>query len=192
MSDLQLAHRLHGRLVSQGVAYDIHDPRFEPEEADETGCILDWRPGKIVYKSVANGSRVPLFLKFFKRCSERRTCAVCTRSKIEIQYQSVEYWQETCKGFEGDWMWEILVFPTSKTLQCSHDFDICSQCISGHISSLLETGGPSSCDRLTCPQCNRNFSYDEVKRMADAPTQEKYVNEVFALPHHIQLTVSQI
>ena len=97
MSDLQLAHRLHERLVSQGVAYDIHDPRFEPEEADETGCILDWRPGKIVYKSVANGSRVPLFLKFFKRCSERRTCAVCTRSKIEIQYQSVEYWRRLAK-----------------------------------------------------------------------------------------------
>jgi hypothetical protein len=39
---------------------------------------------------------------------------------------------------------------------------------------MLEREGPGGCERLSCPQCNRRLSHQEITRLTDTKTVEKY------------------
>ena len=172
---LELSARLHARLVDRQIAYSLFDPKFDPSTPDpETGRMPSYQVGLILTTSVNDERNVPIFKRFLRRSSIEKTCEVCEEAKFEIDYIDVPYWKETCADFDGDWMWTILLYPTSEILQCTHDLVICRACISKSISVALEKG-PIACDRIKCPHegCPQNFSHEEVKYLCDAATSER-------------------
>ncbi|KAL2070311.1 hypothetical protein VTL71DRAFT_13337 [Oculimacula yallundae] len=162
-------------LVEANRMHSLFDTRFDSVTVDETGCIPDFNPGAIYHASIDNSSSpVPLFLRFIRRQVRPKSCMVCSKSMFEIDYGDVDTWKAACNGFEGSWMWNVLVFPTSEIQQCDHDFEVCRACTAEHLRGALVSGGPSACDSLSCPQCSRVLSYQEVHRLADTQTVAKY------------------
>lgn len=100
---------------------------------------------------------------------------VCSKTMFDIDYGDVKQWKDACTGFEGSWMWQVLVFPTSETQKCDHDFEVCRTCTAEHLRGSLISGGPSACENLTCPQCTKKLSYQEINRLADSETIAKYL-----------------
>lgn len=155
--------------------YNLFDPRFDAPLVDETGCIPEFNPGAMFSCVLDNEpSPIPLFLKFLRRRSKPKTCMVCSKNMFDIDYGDVESWKISCSGFEGSWMWNVLVFPTSEIQHCEHDFEVCRTCTAEHLRGSLISGGPSACENLSCPQCNRKLSYQEIHKLADAETVAKY------------------
>ena len=156
--------------------YSLFDPRFDPPLVDETGCIPEFKSGTMFNCVTDNEpSPIPLFLKFLRRRSRPKTCMVCSKSMFDIDYGDVETWKTSCVGFEGSWMWNVLVFPTSEIQQCDHDFEVCRACTAEHLRGSLISGGPSACGNLSCPQCNRKLCYQEIHKLADTETVAKYM-----------------
>jgi hypothetical protein len=155
--------------------YSLFDPRFDAALVDETGCLPEFKPGTIFNCVMDNGpSPIPLFLKFLRRRSTPKTCMVCSKAIFDIDYGDVETWKATCGSFKGSWVWNLLLFPTRDIQQCDHDFEVCRACTAEHIRSSLTSGGPSACGSLSCPQCSKKLSYQEVNQLADAETVAKY------------------
>ncbi|KAH9213552.1 hypothetical protein DL95DRAFT_506048 [Leptodontidium sp. 2 PMI_412] len=172
---LRKAAELTKHLVEANRMHSLFDPRFDPAMVDETGCIPEFNTGTIYNAVIDNSSSpVPLFLRFIRRQSRPKCCMVCSKTMFEIDYGTVETWKAACTGFDGSWMWNILVFPTSETQQCDHDFEVCRACTAEHLRGALVSGGPSACDSLSCPQCNRVLSYQEIHQLADTETVAKY------------------
>lgn len=94
----------------------------------------------------------------------------CTKKMFEIDYRSVDSWKEACIGFEGPWMWKLLLFPKSENQQCDHILKVCRACTVDHIRNTLVSGGASACGNLTCPQCNRNLEHQEIVQLAGTET----------------------
>ena len=173
--ELKKAAELHQNLQESGQMYSLFDPRFDPPLVDETGCIPEFKPGTIFSCAMDNQqSAIPLFLKFLRRRSRSKTCMVCTKTMFDIDYGSVESWKTSCVGFEGSWMWNVLVFPTSELQQCNHEFEVCKVCTAQHLHGSLISGGPSACGNLSCPQCSRKLSHQEIHKLADPETITKY------------------
>lgn len=172
---LNKASRMTQSLVAANLMYSPFDTRFDSTIADETGCIPDFQTGTIFHASLDNStSLVPLFHKFFRRQARPKECMACSKSMFEIDYGSVEAWNTACKDFKGSWMWSLLLFPTSEIQQCDHEFEVCRACTAEHIRNTLVSGGPSACGNLTCPQCNRKLTHQEILRLADTETVAKY------------------
>lgn len=172
---LTLAADLHKHLISSDRMYSFFDPRFEPTAVDETGCLPDFDPGPIMRADIDNVAfKVPLFIKFFRRQNTAKTCILCIKAKFDIDYENLDTWKAVCEKFKGRWMWEILAYPTIEIQECDHDFDVCRTCTAEHISSMLESEGPGACEKLSCPQCHRNLSHQEILRLTDIKTFEKY------------------
>lgn len=167
---LRKAAKLTNNLVLANRMYSLFDAKFDSAIVDETGYIPDFNPGTILLANIDNGPLVPLFLKFIRRETRPKSCIICSKSMFEIDYGDVDSWKSACSGFEGLWMWNILLFPTSEIQQCDHDFDACRACTKEHLRGALISGGSSACDTLSCPQCNRKLSYQEVLRLADTET----------------------
>ena len=172
---LRLTAKLHEHLVKTNKMYSIFDPRFDPTAIDETGCLPEFDPGTVIYVSLDNvPSKVPLFVKFFRRQNTAKDCIICVKSKYDIDYESAETWKAICDGFKGRWMWDVLVYPTHEIQKCDHDFEVCRTCTAEHISSMLKSEGPGACEKLSCPQCDRRLSHQEVTHLADVKTVELY------------------
>ena len=172
---LKKAAELIRHLVNANRMYSLFDLRFDPAMVDETGCIPEFKPGMIFNAVMDNGpSPIPLFLKFLRRQSRPKTCMVCSKVMFDIDYGDVEAWKATCNDFKGSWMWNMLVFPTSEIQKCDHDFEVCRICTAEHLRGTLVSGGPSACENLSCPQCTRKLTYQEVHQLADAETVAKY------------------
>jgi hypothetical protein len=172
---LKKAAELHQNLLAANKMYSLFDPRFDPPLVDETGCIPEFKSGTMFNCVTDNEpSPIPLFLKFLRRRSRPKTCMVCSKSMFDIDYGDVETWKTSCVGFEGSWMWNVLVFPTSEIQQCDHDFEVCRACTAEHLRGSLISGGPSACGNLSCPQCSRKLCYQEIHKLADTETIAKY------------------
>ena len=155
--------------------YSIFDARFDPTAIDESGCLPEFNAGTILRISLDDSSsKIPLFVKFFRRQPIAKECVICAKSKYEIDYENTQIWKTVCEDFKGPWMWDILVYPTREIQDCDHDFDVCRTCTTEHISSMLKSDGPAACEKLSCPQCNRKLSHQEVTHLADAKTVELY------------------
>jgi hypothetical protein len=75
-------------------------------------------------------------------------------------------------------MWDILVFPTNEIQHCDHDFDVCRSCTAKYIHSTLNNGGADACQSISCPQCERQLSYQEILQLADAETVARYDSKI--------------
>lgn len=63
-------------------------------------------------------------------------------------------------------------FPeTPVTDRCTHESNTCSECISRHIESQLES---RMWDQLSCPECPALFGYTDVEKHATKATFQKY------------------
>ncbi|KAF8853175.1 hypothetical protein BDZ45DRAFT_729656 [Acephala macrosclerotiorum] len=172
---LKKAAELAQHLINSNRMYSPFDPRFEPTLVDENGCIPDFNPGAVCKVTMENfQSQVPLFLKFFRRQTRSRECLGCSKAMFEIEYGDVETWKTTCESFQGSWMWNILVFPTTEIQKCDHEFQFCRVCTAEHIRGSLISRGPSACGNLSCPQCARKLNYQEILQLADAETVNRY------------------
>jgi hypothetical protein len=171
---LKIAGRLHQNLQAADQMYSLFDPRFDPPLVDETGCIPEFKAGTMFQCVMDNEvSPIPLFLKFLRRRSTPKTCMVCSKNLFDINYGDVEIWKASCAGFKGSWMWNVLIFPTRETQHCDHDFEVCRACTAEHLRYQLTSGGPSACDSLSCPQCSRKLTYQEIHQLADTNTVAK-------------------
>ncbi|KAI9769872.1 MAG: hypothetical protein M1839_003569 [Geoglossum umbratile] len=131
--------------------YSFFDRRFDPTTIDETGCLPDFDPGLIINIGIDVGdttTKVPLFMKFFRRCNTPRICETCSESKYEIDYTDRVEWERNCE----------------------HEFNTCRVCTAIHIASTLENVG---CEQIKCPQCERHLTRIEIKWLADDETFEK-------------------
>ena len=170
---IRKAAELYLHLVKANRMYSCFDPRFDSTVPNNDGCIPEFDPGTIYLANMeTDPSSVPLFFKFFRRQNTPKICIVCGERKFDIDYTDVEAWKVECEAFKGSWLWDILVFPTREVQHCDlhSDFDVCRKCTSEHIDSLLTNGGPAASENISCPQCNRQLPYDEVRRLTDAET----------------------
>lgn len=169
------AAELYQHLVRTNRIYSYFDPRFDPALVDESGCIPEFNPGVIFNAKMETGpSPVPLFLKLFRRQHVSKECVICSGRRFEIDHTDVGTWKAECEPFKGTWMWDILVFPTSEVQHCDHDFNVCRSCTAKYIRSILTSGGADACEALSCPQCQRQLTYQEVMQLADAETATRY------------------
>ena len=155
--------------------YSFYDNRFVPVMADETGRLPEFVTGAIMRGDTNEESRIPILLRFLRRQEKPQTCAICTIPKYELEYGDIDAWKDVCKSYGGSWMWKILVYPTREVLACKHDFDVCRECISSHISSSILTGGVTTCDQIACLECSRRLTYEEVVHFADSSALERYI-----------------
>lgn len=166
---------LNQHLTNAGRMYSYFDRRFDSTSVDENGCIPEFNPGTIFSAEMETGpSPVPIFIKFFRRQNRPKTCTICNKTLFDIDWEDVDSWKAECEGFQGPWMWSILAFPISEVQKCDHDFEFCRSCTSECIRRSIADGGPSACESITCPQCFRVLSYQEVRQLTDSETVTKY------------------
>lgn len=136
-----------------------------------TGADID--PGYAVWGGIDPHPRelqIPFFPNIFKRQSIPKECIVCTEEKFEIDYGAWEHFDEACTSIGGSWTWTILEYPLSKNQQCTHPLDVCRLCVAKQISFALEDGRFES---IICPQCDRVFTYAEIKELCHQDTFRK-------------------
>ena len=168
--ELDTAADLHAHLIRRGRMHNFFDILVHPR-GRHYGVIPKFDPGSITVGSMDHDNlKIPIFSGLFQRQQDPRECIVCTEEKYEIDYGTLDQWAEDCVGYAGLWMWSILEYPTSAIQSCDHDFDVCRSCTAKHIAVSLENG---DIDRITCPQCNRVLSYDEIRNLAEAETFER-------------------
>jgi hypothetical protein len=74
---LRLAAKLHGNLTKLNKMYSFFDPRFDPTVINETGCLPEFDPGTVISASLDDvSSKIPLFVKFFRRQSTAKDCII--------------------------------------------------------------------------------------------------------------------
>lgn len=95
---------------------------------------------------------------------------MCAEEKFEIDDGSWSQWNQACAGNRGPWMWTIMQYPHSKHQQCSHTLDVCRLCMAKYIAVHLENG---TFEQITCPQCERDLSFDEIKDLCPEETFKK-------------------
>ncbi|KAF2805951.1 uncharacterized protein BDZ99DRAFT_395267 [Mytilinidion resinicola] len=117
------------------------------------------------------GSQIPLFLNLLRRQNIPKECLVCAEEKFEIDYGSWEQWSQACGRFSGPWTWTVLEYPISANQHCTHSLDVCRLCVAKHISVSLENG---NFEHITCPQCDRLFTYNEIKKLCHDDTFREY------------------
>jgi hypothetical protein len=123
-----------------------------------------------VGKLDAGDLMIPIFTKVIRRSNEPRECSLCAESYYYVNVESEKKWEESCLGFEGSWIWKLLLFPTKKMLKCGHDVTACKECHEKHLATKLEEKGRIGCDRLSCAECNRILEHNEVQALASEET----------------------
>jgi hypothetical protein len=199
---LIVASNLHSHLVKKGYMWSFFDEEFnfnfpspndrlKPNELavfDEKDRYTSYimgreyeeettrlKAGKVIICDIdAKATTIPVFTRFLRRRSTPKDCIICTESLYEIDFESDEQWMESCQEFAGDWTSKILTFPSRVTFQCSHDINICRDCLAKHLATKLEDQGRRAFQRLDCPECSRYLEYSEIKLYASAETFQKY------------------
>ncbi|OCL13123.1 hypothetical protein AOQ84DRAFT_126384 [Glonium stellatum] len=161
--ELDAAAKLHTHLIKRGYMRSFFEPSY--------GVYNKFEPGPVVLGSMDNGLKIPIFSRLFRRRYKPKECVVCCEEKYEISYGKPDQWGKDCAGYSGLWMWSILEYPTNSIQKCDHDFDVCRACIAQHISTSL---GNVDIDRIMCPQCDKAFSYDEIRSLAEPETFQRY------------------
>ena len=161
--------KLHKQLITFGI---MNAFTTQPDNAtQETVGGRELSAGVVIMGHVDQRDLdVPIFTSLFRRSTAPKDCVICAESFLEIDIDSAEHWRKACNGYHGPWMSEVLNFPTADILRCDHDMDVCKRCIQRHLSILLRDQGKGACGRLTCPQCNRVLTYDEIRCLADEET----------------------
>jgi hypothetical protein len=177
---LERAASLHRQMVELGHMYSFFDPMFTPTVPDDNGRLPPFDSGKIRMLNIDHdgGSlKIPLFTRFLRRRGSPRDCSICADSFYDVEYESVQQWLDSCQGFHGEWMWQIILFPEKLKMTCNHEIDFCTNCVQTHLETSLEMLGRSRCDQLACPSadCGRHLTYDEIRLYAKPDTFSLYV-----------------
>jgi hypothetical protein len=114
--------------------------------------------------------QIPFFSNLLKRQNIPKECIVCTEEKFEIDFSVWEQLNEACASLGWSWTWTILEYPSSHNQRCTHSLDVCRLCVAEHISVALDDG---NFERIMCPQCDRMFTYDEIKKLCPDDTFRK-------------------
>lgn len=126
------------------------------------GVIPKFDPGPAIVCTLNsdNNLRIPIFLRLFRQHQRPKKRIV----RVERKYGgTLEQWAEDCVKFTWLHAGSTLEYPTSAIQRCHHEFDVCRSCTATHISVSLES---SDAEHITCPQCHRVLSYDEVRSLA--------------------------
>jgi len=176
-----MASKVFSHLVQLGVMKPIGDPSLDSGQADEEGVFPSFTAGPIRMVKIGFGTgflSVPIFMKLFRRLdkSRARYCDGCSRLQSEIKYGSIDDWAAAKLPLHGDWMWQVLVFPTKLDEECGHRSEYCSDCLRKHIEAKMEEQGRDVVGRLTCPSaiCRRVLRYEEIKLYADEAVMKRY------------------
>jgi hypothetical protein len=154
--------------------YSFFDPRFNITIPDEYGRLPEFNPGNLLLADIDQGDQtIPIFTRFLRRTATPRECSICAESRYELDIENVDAWRSSCQGFQGPWMWNVLLFPTKYSLECEHEMDACKECVATHLSTQLEEFGVNGCDRLSCLTCSRLLTHREVKLHAEPDTFQK-------------------
>ncbi|KAK3933601.1 hypothetical protein QBC46DRAFT_301019 [Diplogelasinospora grovesii] len=192
---LEKAAALHSRLISRNMMRSFFDPSVQSSQPDEEGKIPQFTAGPIRMFDVDHEDgklSVPIFMKFLRRktVATGRRCSGCSEVWCDLDFTTIGEWIETCKGFTGDWMWKILVFPEKLAGSCGHEIDHCNNCLAEHMKVKLEELGRGVADNMPCPSegCNRKLEYQEVMLYGDRESLIKYdkyllLNSITALPN---------
>jgi hypothetical protein len=171
---LVIAANLHKQLIAKNRMYDFFDSRFDNSIPDENGRMPEFNPGNLLLADIdQEDQKFPIFTRFFRRTATPRDCSICTESRYELNFDTVDEWVQSCESFHGPWMWNVLLFPTKFSLECHHEMDACKGCLAKHLSTQLEEYGVNGCDRLSCISCNRRLTHREVKLHANSETFQK-------------------
>jgi hypothetical protein len=106
---------------------------------------------------------IPLFVEALRQNRTPRECLKCFKSLNDINYESVDQWEESCGGFEGPWMDQVLLFPRKKMLNCYHNVTVCKECYENHLIAQREEEGATGDVRLSCPECDRILEHEELQ-----------------------------
>ncbi|KAK8028617.1 hypothetical protein PG991_005673 [Apiospora marii] len=184
-AQLRRSKALHDRLVRYG----------------RMSSLLDGAPPRILGQievellpiNTADGKAaisIPIFKHLLRR-QDSRTCIVCDETYSEFETGGEQKWRRVIKGYEGEWTWRILSFPTKDILpECGHDFDICRECLSTFISTQIQSRGHGVVDNIICatPDCHHRYTHDEIRCLATPDvfaTYDRYatINSVRDLPN---------
>ncbi|KAF2476363.1 uncharacterized protein BDR25DRAFT_210550 [Lindgomyces ingoldianus] len=156
--------------------YDFIDKLTEEEGegfGPESELSLVW--GRIDHQggfsSRPDRHRVPIFSNLLKRKTTPKECIVCAEEKFEVACGPWEEWRHVHARFSGSWTWTVLEYPIPQNQRCSHSLDVCRICVAKHIAVCLDSG---NFERISCPQCDRIFTYDEIKGLCNEEDFERY------------------
>ena len=168
---LGVAAELHARLIKTGYMSNFFDITIG-RPISEFEKVPEFSPGPIILSKI-NNLTIPIFSGLFERQHIPKECVVCVEEKYEMDYGTLEQWEQDCAGYTGPWMWSMLEYPNSAIQSCDHDFNVCRACTARHISTSLESG---DVDRVTCVECNRVLNYEEIRNLAEPETFERSRN----------------
>lgn len=120
---------------------------------------------------------IPVITSLFKRETESKTCMICTEDLGDIEVQYTQAWKKSIRDFGGDLEWIARPFPTEEMLPvCSrtHPLDICRRCLTKHVDARLDVSNGAEDIRCPRPNCNRVYSDEEIKAIANQATFAKY------------------
>lgn len=173
--ELNSTSALHNQLIDTGL---IDNPLSAATTTEPTTSI----EARLIDIDFSDYTvRIPLFTSFFRRKVAPIECSFCAEDFYEINFGSVDAWVESCRGFRGDWMWEVLQFPFRLGVACNHEIDFCTGCLGRHVQARLEEHGRSRCDQIACPSggCKRLLTYDEIRLYTSESTfaiYDQYLN----------------
>jgi hypothetical protein len=125
--------------------------------------ILALTHRSIVQCELNSGMVIPLFTKALRQNKIPRECSKCLRSLYDINFDSVEQWEESCRGLEGPWMDQVLLFPRKNMLKCYHNVTVCKDCYEKHLITQREEESGTGDIRLSCPECDRILEHQELE-----------------------------
>jgi len=158
---LNVAAKLHAHLIKKRYMSNFFDITIG-RPISEFEKVPEFNPGPIILSKI-NNLTIPIFSGLFERQHIPKECIVCAEEKCEIDYGTLEQWEQDCAGYTGPWMWSMLEYPNSAIQSCDHDFDVCRACTARHISTSLESG---DANQVTCVQCNRVLNYEEIRNLS--------------------------
>lgn len=166
---LDVAAQLHAHLIKKGYMRNLFDVTIG-RPISEFEKVPEFNPGPVILGKI-NDLIIPIFSGLFKRQHIPKECIVCIEEKCEMDYGTLEQWEQDCAGYTGPWMWSMLEYPNSAIQSCDHYFDVCRACTARHISTSLESG---DVNQVTCAQCNRVLNYEEIRNLTEPETFERY------------------
>jgi hypothetical protein len=119
----------------------------------------------ILQSELYSGMTIPLFTKALRQNNIPRECSQCQRSLYDINFESVEHWEESCHGYEGPWMDQVLLFPRKKLLNCYHDVTVCKGCYKKHITAQRRQEDNGGNATFSCPECDRVLQHGELQNL---------------------------
>ncbi|KAM7185114.1 hypothetical protein V8F20_011928 [Naviculisporaceae sp. PSN 640] len=172
--DFHLAARLHDQLRDSGAMVSLQDAL----ENQVTPSLLS-KPGNLRMIDIEHDGRsvrLPLLTRLFRRQSTPRECGYCTEEFFEINFGSPMRWVHATRGFQGDWIWQVMNFPLKLEETCGHPIDFCTACFDRHVKAKLEEDGRAGCDKIACPHpdCGRLLTYEEIRLYAQKTTFTTY------------------